>query len=123
MKKRRVIYGLSSLLLLGGLVGVVSCQPEPTPEPTPEPKPDPDKKPGVESFTVELSGSNSISIGETVNIVATSNTDGYEGIFGFTVIEGKNFIDVNDNGTVTGIAAGTAKVQVECFNMSLRRKT
>lgn len=118
MKKRRVIYGLSSLLLLGGLVGVVSCQPEPTPEPTPDPKPDPDKKPGVESFTVELSGSNSISIGETVNIVATSNTDGYEGIFGFTVIEGENFIDVNDNGTVTGIAAGTAKVQVECFNMS-----
>ena len=56
MKKRKAIYAISALLLLGGVVGMSSCgEPEPTPDPIPDPTPEPDPT-FVEEFSVSLAG-------------------------------------------------------------------
>lgn len=115
MKKRRGLYALSSLLLLGGLVGVVSCgNDNPTPPDPVDPNPPVVKY--VEDFSVTLSGNDTIVVGETVNVVATSLTEGVNGIFTYAV-EG-NAVSINDNGLVTGLSAGTATIKVTCVNMS-----
>ena len=62
MKKRKAIYAVSALLLLGGVVGMSSCgEPEPTPEPIPDPTPEPDPT-FVEEFSVSLAGNAEIHI-------------------------------------------------------------
>ena len=127
MKKRKLIYGFSALLMLGGLVGMTACgNSEPTPNPGPiNPNPGPDdpddpdnpSEPSfVTDFSVSLSGSDTIATNETVQIVATSNTEGVEGIFSYEVISGEDAISVNDNGTVTGLAEGDGVVEVTCLN-------
>ena len=69
MRKRKAIYALSALLLLGGvsIVGLTSCGPT---EPDPGPNPGPVVDTKIDGFTLELSGSSEIVIGETVNAVA-----------------------------------------------------
>ena len=120
-KGKKLFYGFSSLLLLSGLVGVVSCGPkeEPKPDPTPTPTPTPTPETYVPGFEVELSvGADSISVGEEVAIIATSTDENIEGVFAYSVLSGGEFIDLNtDNGVVTGKADGTATVQVTCLNM------
>ena len=116
MKKRKAIYAISALLLLGGVVGMSSCgEPEPTPDPIPEPTPEPDPT-FVEEFSVSLAGSAEIAASETVQIVATSLTEGVTGIFDYQVTSGQNFISVNDNGVVTGLNEGVGVVTVTCLN-------
>ena len=120
-KGKKLFYGFSSLLLLSGLVGVVSCGPkeEPNPNPTPTPTPTPTPETYVPGFEVELSvGADSISVGEEVAIIATSTDENIEGVFAYSVLSGGEFINLNtDNGVVTGKADGTATVQVTCLNM------
>ena len=86
MRKRKAIYALSAFLLLGGVsvVGLTSCGPsEPDGPVTP-----PIGNTQIDGFTVALSGSNEIVVGETVNVVATSSTSGVDGIFTYDVTEG-----------------------------------
>ena len=72
MKKRKAIYAVSALLLLGGVVGMSSCgELEPTPDPIPDPTPEPDPT-FVEEFSVSLAGSPEIAASENVQIVPTS---------------------------------------------------
>ncbi len=116
MKKRKAIYAVSALLLLGGVVGMSSCgEPEPTPNPIPDPTPEPDPT-FVEKFSVSLAGSAEIATSETVQIVATSLTEGVTGIFDYQVTSGQDFISVNDNGVVTGLKEGVGVVTVTCLN-------
>lgn len=116
MKKRKAIYAISALLLLGGVVGMSSCgEPEPTPDPIPDLTPEPDPT-FVEEFSVSLAGSAEIAASETVQIVATSLTEGVTGIFDYQVTSGQNFISVNDNGVVTGLNEGVGVVTVTCLN-------
>ena len=118
MRKRKAIYALSALLLLGGVsvVGLTSCGPsEPEPGPGPGPGPVVDTK--IDGFTLELSGSSEIVIGETVNAVATSTTEGVDGIFTYEVTSGQDVVSVNDNGTITGLTAGEATITVTCLNL------
>ena len=116
MRKRKAIYALSALLLLGGVsvVGLTSCGPS-EPEPGPNPGPVVDTK--IDGFTLELSGSSEIVIGETVNAVATSTTAGVDGIFTYEVTSGQDVVSVNDNGTITGLTAGEATITVTCLNL------
>ena len=120
-KGKKLFYGFSSLLLLSGLVGVVSCGPkeEPKPDPTPTPTPTPTPETYVPGFEVELSvGADSISVGEEVAIIATSTDENIEGVFTYSIVSGGEFITLDeDNGVVTGKADGTATVQVTCLNM------
>ena len=120
-KGKKLFYGFSSLLLLSGLVGVVSCGPseEPKPDPTPTPTPTPTPETYVPGFEVELSvGADSISVGEEVAIIATSTDENIEGVFTYSVVSGGEFITLDeDNGVVTGKADGAATVQVTCLNM------
>ena len=99
MRKRKAIYALSALLLLGGVsvVGLTSCGPT---EPNPGPNPGPVVDTKIDGFTLELSGSSEIVIGETVNAVATSTTAGVDGIFTYDVTSGDGVVSVNDNGTM-----------------------
>ena len=119
MKKRKLIYGFSALLLLGGIVGMTACSCGENPGPVDPPGPGPDnpEEPTlVEKFSVSLSGKNTISTNETVQIIATSETEGVDGIFFYEVTSGSEFISVNDNGTVTGLKAGKGTVTVTCGN-------
>ena len=115
MRKRKAIYALSAFLLLGGVsvVGLTSCGPSEPDGPVTPPIGDTQ----IDGFTVALSGSNEIVVGETVNVVATSSTSGVDGIFTYDVTEGTSFVKVNDNGTVTGVAPGTATITVTCLNL------
>ena len=115
MRKRKAIYALSALLLLGGVsvVGLTSCGPT---EPNPGPNPGPVVDTKIDGFTLELSGSSEIVIGETVNAVATSTTAGVDGIFTYEVTSGQDVVSVNDNGTITGLTAGEATITVTCLN-------
>ena len=116
MRKRKAIYALSALLLLGGVsvVGLTSCGPT---EPNPGPNPGPVVDTKIDGFTLELSGSSEIVIGETVNAVATSTTAGVDGIFTYEVTSGQDVVSVNDNGTITGLTAGEATITVTCLNL------
>lgn len=115
MRKRKAIYALSAFLLLGGVsvVGLTSCGPSEPDGPVTPPIGDTQ----IDGFTVALSGSNEIVVGETVNVVATSSTSGVDGIFTYDVTEGGSFVKVNDNGTVTGVAPGKATITVTCLNL------
>ena len=119
MKKRKAFFALSALLLLGGtsIVSLTSCGGDPAPDPDPGVNPNPPVTNGVKSFSVELSGSNQIVVGETVNAVATSNTSGVDGIFTYNVTSGEGVVTVNDNGTITGQKAGSATVTITCVNL------
>ena len=116
MKKRKFIYAVSALLLLGAPLALASCGGNtPTPQPTPNPNPNPGEG-KVKDFSVSLSSEKAIYTGEQVTIVATSLTEGVTGEFIFDVTSGSEFISVNDNGVVTGLAKGKGVVTVKCRN-------
>lgn len=142
MKKKKFIYALSALLLLGGTVGLASCGGSNTPD---VPNPDDGDNPGgddgdtpiityMDGFTVDLSigynensehekaedGSINIYVGETVNVVATSSTSGVDGIFTFTSSD-DTVATVTDNGTVTAQGQGTATITVQGINMDVSK--
>lgn len=141
MKKKKFIYALSALLLLGGTVGLASCGGSNTPD-VPNPGGDDGDNPGgdtpiityMDGFTVDLSigynedsenekaeeGSINIYVGETVNVVATSSTSGVDGIFTFTSSDDK-VATVTDNGTVTAQGQGTATITVQGINMDVSK--
>lgn len=116
MKKRKFIYAVSALLLLGAPLALASCGGNtPTPQPTPNPNPNPGEG-KVKDFSVSLSSEKAIYTGEQVTIVATSLTEGVTGEFIFDVTSGSEFISVNDNGVVTGLSKGKGVVTVKCRN-------
>ena len=114
MKKRKGIYALSAFLLLGGLsaVALTSCGGGDEPD-TPV---GPTKPTKISGFKLELSGSDKIVIGETVNVVGISNTSGVDGIFTY-VSSDETVVSINDNGTATGNKVGTATITVTCLNL------
>ena len=113
MKKKKSLYALSALLMLGGLVAMTGCGGGDTPDPVP---PGPVENDKVDSFTLELSGSSDIYIGETVNVVPVAK-NGANGVYTYTLTSGEKIVSVNDNGTVTGLAKGSATISVTCLTM------
>ena len=64
MKKRKFIYAVSALLLLGAPLALASCNGNtPTPQPTPNPNPNPSEG-KVTDFSVSLSSEKAIYTGE-----------------------------------------------------------
>lgn len=125
MKKRKVLYGLTALLLLGTpLATLASCGgPEEPIGPggsTTDPTND-----EVVNFEVKFSfndGVDSIQIGEQVNILCSNavNSDG-EAIDGVEYIftsKNEDIASVSGNGTVTGLKEGTATFEITCRNAS-----
>lgn len=123
MKKRKILYGLTSLLLLGTpLTTLVSCGSDEPVEPTPDPDPTPDPSTeGIVNFDVELSlneENKNIKIGETVNIICSNaidnnnkKVDKVEYIFDTT---DTSIVKLSANGTVKGLKEGTAKILITC---------
>ena len=135
MKKRKYLFALSALLLLG--LPLASCGGEDTPTVPVDPTPGPDDggddpvtpDPGgdddpvdltkVASFEVSLSGSGEIYAGESVYISCTAENAKGEAVTGnytYQVTAGGNFIEVDTNGKITGKAPGQGTVTVRVRN-------
>ena len=118
MKKRRFVYALSAMLLLG--TPLVGCNNNPD-QPDPD-KPLPTPTGGdVHYFDATLSStSTTIGVGETLNIVISNviDKDGKaisDAEFDYSS-DNESVATVNTNGTITGISAGNAKITVECLD-------
>lgn len=118
MKKKRFVYALSAMLLLGA--PLVACGPKNDPVTPPGPGPVDPVNGDVHSFDAALSGSSSIVVGETVNIVISNviDKDGNEisdAEFDYTSSD-EDIASVNSNGTIRAVKAGEATITVECLD-------
>ena len=118
MKKRRFVYALSAMLLLG--TPLVGCNNNSEPSGPDKPIPNPTEG-DVHYFDATLSStSTTIGVGETLNIVISNviDKDGKaisDAEFDYSS-DNESVATVNTNGTITGISAGNAKITVECLD-------
>ena len=125
MKKRKILYGLTALLLLGTpLATLASCGDSGEPvNPNPDDKPGPEVDDEVANFDVRLSfneGKDSIYIGEEVNVICSNpvNKDGdaLQGVEYIFKSKNEEIASVSDSGTVIGLKEGTVTIEVTCRN-------
>ncbi len=117
MKKNRLIHALASLVIIGGAVGyLVSCDRDTTENPNPGGTGTTNDGEIVE-FSIGLSSSKDISVGETISVVPTvvSPTNYEEALFVYDSND-SSVATVDDNGKITGVSAGTATISVTCDN-------
>ena len=119
MKKRRFVYALSAMLLLG--TPLVGCNNNPDQPDSDKPLPPTPTEGDVHYFDATLSStSTTIGVGETLNIVISNviDKDGKaisDAEFDYSS-DNESVATVNTNGTITGISAGNAKITVECLD-------
>lgn len=122
MKKRKVLYGLTAMLLLGSpLLAVTSCGGSDEPN---VPVPPPVVNNGtVQSYQIELSlNTNTINVQETINVIPTKIVDKDGNIvtkaeFAFKS-SNEDVATVNSSGTVKGLKEGTTTITVQCRDMA-----
>lgn len=127
MKKRKVLYGLTALLLLGAPLGALaSCGGDDTIDPTPGPDDNPDVDDDeIVSFEAKFSfneGVDSLTIGESVNIICSNAKNGkgevVEGVEYSYTVKDENVVSVSASGTVTGLNTGETTIEITCRNAS-----
>ena len=115
-KGTKVAIALSALFLLGGPLFLTACGPTDNPGPVGPIYGDGD----VLNFDVELSSTKSISVGEYINVVATVTEveQGATNVVGEFIYESEDpsIADVDSNGRITGVKAGTTTISVICDN-------
>ena len=122
MKKRKVLYGLTALLLLGTpLATLASCGSDEPVTPTPPPVIGPSTPTdGIVNFDVALSlneDNRAIKIGETINIICSNAVDNKGTVvfpeYSYSTND-KEIVSVSNNGTVKGLKEGTATISITC---------
>lgn len=115
MKKKRLVYALSALVLLGGPLALSSCDGGQGVGPV---TPDPEDDTKVASYEISLSSDKALNVGETVYInVSAKNSKGatVEAVAVFRSSD-EAIATVESNGLVKAVGEGVATITVRIRN-------